>query len=353
MSAPKSLEKEAVLFPVRPALWYVQRRPLGEDGQASQGGAYFVAENPPYGAVFTYHLGDDYETLEKQRREAEEALEKEWKDTPYVGYDALEAERRQPAPEILLTIRDADGEIVRTITGPAKKGFHRVAWDLRYPSSNAIELVKTPSEPWERGGNGHMAPPGSYTVSLAKRVDGMVTELGDPAPFEVIRVLPGSLEGTPPAATATYMADVSELRRAVSAADEALKNAFGRVAKLEEALAQSTTDPGTLDSELESLRQKLHDVDFKLAGNRTIADFGHPQTPNVSRRLRVASISDGQSDYGPTATHRRAFEIARAEFAEILPELKQLIEIDLPALEAEAEAEKVPWTPGRPLPATP
>ncbi len=349
----ETLEKEAALFPVRSALWYIQRRPLGEDRQASQGGAYYVADNPPFGAVFTYHLAEEFKTLKAQRREAETDLEKEWKDTPYVGYDALEAERRQPEPEILLTVRDADGDLVRVLTGPAKKGFHRVAWDLRTPSTKAIELVKTPSEPWERGGNGHMAPPGSYTVSLSKRVDGKVTELAGPSPFEVVRVFPGSLEGTPPAETAVYMAEVSELRRAVSAADEALKNAFARVEKLQEALANSTTDPGTLDAELESLKQKLYEVDFKLAGNRSIADFGHPQTPNVARRLRVASISDGQSDYGPTATHRRSFEIAQAEFAEILPELKQLIEVDLPALEAEAEAEKVPWSPGRPLPATP
>jgi len=346
----ESLEEEAVLFPSRDALWYIQRRPLGQGGQASQGGAYYVAENPPYGAVFTYHLGEGYQTLEAQRREAEKKLEKEWKNTPYVGYDALEAERRQPAPEMLLTIRDTNGEIVRVITGPAKKGFHRVAWDLRTPTTKAIELVKSPPNPWERGGSGHMAPPGSYTVSLSKRVDGEVTELAGPVQFEVVRVFPGSLEGTPPAETAIYMAEVSELRRAVSAADEALKIAFGRVEKLQEALANSTIDPGTLDSELETLKQKLYGVDFKLTGNRSIADFGHPRTPNVSRRLRVASISDGQSDYGPTTTHRQAFEIAQIEFAEILPELRQLIEVDLPALEAEAETEKVPWSPGRPLP---
>ena len=97
----EALEREAVLFPVRTAPWYIPRSPLGGDGQAFMGGAYFVADNPPFGAVFTYHLGDGYETLEAQRREAEGKLEKEWKDTPYVGWDALEVERRQPEPEIL------------------------------------------------------------------------------------------------------------------------------------------------------------------------------------------------------------------------------------------------------------
>jgi hypothetical protein len=146
------------------------------------------------------------------------------------------------------------------------------------------------------------------------------------------------------------MAQVSELRRAVTAADEALKNGFERVNKLEEAIERSTTAPGTFDSELEAIKQRLFDVDFKLAGNRTIAEFGHPRTPNVSRRLRVAGFNDGQSDYGPTATHRRQLEIAQTEFSQILPELKQLLEVDLPELEARMEDARVPWSPGRPLP---
>ena len=91
-------------------------------------------------------------------------------------------------------------------------------------------------------------------------------------------------------------------------------------------------------------------VDEKLTGNRSLASFGHPQTPNVGRRLRVATITDGQSDYGPTATHRRAYEIAAAEFAAIVPELREILEVELPAFEAKAEAEGVPWSPGRPLP---
>ena len=347
----QALEEEAVLFPARDALWYVQRRPLGQGGQASLGGAYYVAENPPFGAVFTYHLGEGYKSLEAIRREAEGKLEKEWEDTPYVGYDALEAERRQPEAEILLTVRNASGEIVRTVSGPAKKGFHRVAWDLRTPTTKAIEQVKSEPNPWERGGSGHMAPPGSYTVTLSKRVDGVVTQLAEPVPFEVVRVFPGSLAGTPPVETAVYMAQVSELRRALTAADEALKNGFDRLAKLEEALKRSTTIPGTFDTELEALKQKLYDVDFELAGNRTIAEFGHPRTPNVSRRLMVAGFSDGQSDYGPTATHRRQLEIAETEFSGILSELRQLLEIDLPELEARMDDARVPWSPGRPLPA--
>jgi len=347
----EALEEEAILFPVRTAPWYVQRRPLGQDGQAAQGAGYYVADNPPFGAVFTYHLGEGFKSLEAQRREAEKKLEEEWKDTPYVGYDALEAERRQPEPEILLTVRDTDGAIVRTVTGPVKAGFHRVAWDLRYPTTRAVERVKGASNPWQQRGNaGYMAPPGSYTVTLSKRLDGEVTDLAGPVNFEVARVFEGTLEGTPPEAAADYMLQVAELRRSMTAAAEALELGFQRVEDLEEALARSRVNPGTLDSELETLKQRLYQVDQKLTGNRSLASFGHPRTPNLARRLRVASISDGMSDYGPTATHRRAYEIAVQEYEALLPDLRQLIEVDLPALEAKAEAEGVPWSPGRPLP---
>jgi photosystem II stability/assembly factor-like uncharacterized protein len=350
----EALEEEALLFPVRTAPWYIPRRPLGGAGQADQGAAFYVADNPPFGAVFTYHLADDLKTLEEQRREAEKTLEKDWKDTPYVGYDTLEDERRQPAPEILLTVRDSDGGIIRVVTGPAKAGFHRVAWDLRYPTTRAIEEVKGEWNPWQpRGNSGFLAPPGNYTVTLSKRVDGVVTELAGPVDFAAVRVFEGALDGTSPEATLEYFLQVAELSRSVTAADEAMELGFKRIEHLEAALARSTVDPGTFDSELENLKQRLYEVDEKLTGNRSLASFGHPQTPNVSRRLRVASITDGQSDYGPTPTHRRALEIAETEFSGILPELRETLEVELPALEAKMEAAGVPWSPGRPLPSTP
>ena len=350
----KVLEEEATLFPIRNAPWFVQKGTLGESGQSSQGGNYFVAENPPYGAIFTYHLGESLKSLEDARREGEKKLEKEWKDTPYVGFDKLEQERRQPMPTMVLTIRDASGEIVRTLTAPAKKGFHRVAWDLTYPTSSAIRGVSEGGRGGPRSdgdpNSGFMAPPGNYTVTLSKKVDGGVTNLAGPVDFEVVRIFKGALEGTSPADSATFMKEVAALQRGVSAASQAAALGFKTVGYLEKALARSTVDPGTLDTELESFKQKLYEIEEALSGNRSRRSMGESTSPTVSGRLRVASMTNGLSDYGPTTTHRRAFEIAREEFATIEPKLRQLLEVDLPALEAEFEAAGVPWTPGRALP---
>ena len=346
-----AMEQEALLFPVRKAPWYFERRPLGDDGQASLGAAYFVADNPPFGAVFTYHLADGLKSLEEERREEEKKLEKDWKDTPYVGYDALERERRQPKATILLTVRDTDGNVVRTLEGPAKAGFHRVAWDLSYPTTSAIERAASERRGGpSRGDSGFMAAPGTYSVTMSKRVDGKVTKLTGPVQFDVVRVFEGVLEGSSPTDVAAFMGQIAELQRGVTAADEAMELTFKSVEELERALARSTVDPGTLDTELEALKQKLYELDQALSGNRSIGALGHPQAPTVSRRLRVASMGGSMSDYGPTATHRRAYEIARQEFGEIEVGLRQLIDVDLPALEAKMEAAGVPWSPGRPLP---
>jgi hypothetical protein len=187
-------------------------------------------------------------------------------------------------------------------------------------------------------------------VTLSKRVDGEVTPLSEAIGFEVKRVFPGVLAGTPPNETAAYMAQVAALNRAVTAASEMVQHGFKRVDNLERGLARSQTAPGGLDSELESFKQKLYRVDEALNGNRSLGSMGEVRTPTISGRLRNAAMTDGMSDYGPTATHRRSFEIATEQFAELEPRIRQLLEVELPALEAKMETAGVPWTPGRPLP---
>jgi len=349
----QSLTSEALLFSVRRAQWYLPRRPFGQTGRASQGASFFLAENPPFGAVFTYYLSEDLQSRKEMRRKGEEELEKEGRDTPYPGYDELESERREDPPTILLTVRDADGKAVRTIGGPAKAGFHRVAWDLRYPTTQAIEEVVSP----RMGGldtgdvsSGFLAPPGSYTVTLAKRVDGRVTDLGGPTPFEVVRMRQGALLGTAPIEVATFMREVASLQRAVTAAAEAVELGYKRIENLETALARSTIDPGGLDSELAALKSRLYTLEEALEGNTSRRRMGEPRVPSISGRLRIVTMGDRLSTYGPTLTHRRSFEIATEGFRDIRDGLEALLEADLPALEAKMEAAGVPWTPGRPIP---
>ncbi|HYT94471.1 MAG TPA: hypothetical protein VEL76_37495, partial [Gemmataceae bacterium] len=68
---PETLRQEATLFPVRDALLYIPTRQYGLPGKAFLGSAFFTADNPPFGATFTYHLKETIKTQKQQRREAE------------------------------------------------------------------------------------------------------------------------------------------------------------------------------------------------------------------------------------------------------------------------------------------
>ena len=103
-------------------------------------------------------------------------------NVPFPGWDSVESERRQEEPNILLVVKDQQGNVVRRVEGPVKKGFHRVSWDLRYPASDAIELkeVKKDDEP-----KGVLASPGEYKVTLSKQIDGKNIELSVSMPFSL------------------------------------------------------------------------------------------------------------------------------------------------------------------------
>jgi hypothetical protein len=86
---------------------------------------------------------------------------------------------------------------VRRLTGPTTAGFSRVAWDLRYPQSEPTSLQTQELDPWDRLPAGPFAAPGRYTVSLAKRVRGVETPLGQPQTFAAIPSGTASLPPSP------------------------------------------------------------------------------------------------------------------------------------------------------------
>ncbi|MCP3959442.1 MAG: glycosyl hydrolase [bacterium] len=341
------LEQEARLFAVKDALWYVERRPLGHGAKATQGADFYVAPNPPFGAVFTYYLAEGYKTREAARREQEKEIAGEGGDTPYPGWDELRREAREEEPAMVLTVRDASGEVVRRLEGPAKAGFHRVAWDLRHPPTTAWN--PNPGEDF-LGDDGFLAAPGTYNVSLARRVEGVLTELGEPRTFEVVRLTETTLPGAEPAEMVAFLRRLQELLRGVTGAAAAIDETDKRLGAIKETLKRSTASDAGLDDQVRALEARLADLREALGGNQQRDDIGEPNPPSIQRRLAVAQVGNRFSTYGPTPTHVRSVEIAEKELAEVRRDLNQLITADLVALEDQLEAAGVPWTPGRGVP---
>jgi photosystem II stability/assembly factor-like uncharacterized protein len=341
------LKRDATLFPIRKTWWYIKRPVLGFSEKAAQGAAFYTAKNPPFGAVFTYYLAEELKTKKAVRQEKEKKLVKQERDVPFPGWEELEAERTQKEPMIWLTVRDSDGNVVRRIAGPTKKGFHRVAWDLRFPPVSAIDY-RSESE----AGNqvGVLAAPGDYTVTLSKQIDGIATDLAGPVPFEVERLRKGALEGSEAEDAAAFWQQIAELQRATTAASLVLKNALKKVDAMRTALSRTPAAPGDLDEQLHELRQTLLEFDEKLNGNRSKRQIGEKTNPTINRRLGFAMGGIRHSTYGPTPNIERSLEIAYSEFAGLKAALEKIIDQKFPEMEKALRQAGAPWIEGQPIP---
>ena len=346
MASEAKLGEEAALLPVRKTLLYVQSSPLGGRGHASQGERFYTAPNPPYGATFTYYLKEPYETLKDRRQEAEAEIAKKGGNVFYPGWDTLRAEMREEEPAVVLTVTDAQGAVVRRLTGPAKAGFQRVAWDLRYPDPEPPALTPRRRGDWESDGGGPLVAPGTYQVSLAKRVGGRLTPLSQPQTFVCEAFADVSIPEPDPAARVAFQKQVADLWRSLQGTTRVFDDVSNNARLLTRALHDAPGSTEALAQEARSLQGRLVDLGVVLRGDDVKAQYNEPAPPSLVERVR--QITDGAWEYTgpPTKTHRRNFEIADADHRRALATLQAIV-ADLEALGAKAEAAGAPWTPGR------
>jgi photosystem II stability/assembly factor-like uncharacterized protein len=339
----EKLEAEAALFSTRKALWYMPR------SNAAVGGASeYSADNPPFGAVFTYHLSKNYSTIKGDRKKAEKKLIKEGKDVPFPGWEELEKERLQEKPRIWLTVKDASGNVVRKIKAPAKKGMNRVAWDLRYASDRSINPNRSQPLPfWARGGA--MAAPGTYSVSLAKEVDGKVTQLAGPVNFEVVPLHKPTLKRGSSEDYAAFSKEVSGIRTKISALSNMVSESKKKMNAMTKALDNTNIEPGAMNEKLYLMKQDLHALEARLRGNASRSEVGERNPPTVNTHLRTASRGLS-STYGPTDLHKQSLEVAKKMLADIMGDIERLSTEAIPKMEKELQEAGAPYILGQPLP---
>lgn len=338
----EKLAQEGALFPTRKALWYVPRSIV-----SSQGADKYAADNPPFGAVFTYHLKESLTTLKSEREKAARATAKESKNITFPDWDDLAAERRQESPKIWLTVKDDEGQVVRKIEGATSKGIHRTAWDLTYPSRRAVSMGDSRGSSWRS--RGMMAVPGQYTVTLSRQVDGEVTVLAGPETFEVVPLGEGALEGASPAEMTAFRQQLESLQMEVSATSAIMEESQKRVQAMQTALERTSVEPGKLDAQLYQLKQSLLDLEEKMNGNPAKEEIGESNPPTIQSRLSVASRGM-RSTYGLTPTHVKSMEIAREQLKEIKSELEMIHTQAIPKMESALKAAGAPWIEGQALP---
>ena len=339
------LDKDGVLFPVKAAPMYIQTR---RSGRNSQGAGFYTAQNPSFGATFTYYIKESFQSLKQKRLKAQKAAEKKGEDFPFPSNEELRKEAEEEKPAILLTVNDADGNVVRRLSGSGSKGIHRATWDLRYPPAS----LPRPGGGGgfggrRRGASGPFVVPGDYNVTLSRQAGGETTVLAGPEKFSVYTLGSSPLQSQDRGAMLAFQRKVGKLQGAVNAAVQTASDVNRRLGQIVRALRETPGDTDSLLQTTLSIEKQLKDVQVALSGDSVLRQQNKPTASSISQRINSVVFSMFSNTSQPTQTMRESYRIAAEEFTGTLASLRTLVTVDLKNLEQQLDSIGAPWTPGR------
>jgi len=331
-----NLSQKGKLFTPRTAKWFVPRSNIGNTGAD-----YYFAKNPTYGAVFTYHLADEYQTAKEVRKEKETSLNKNNADIPFPGWDALDTERQENEAQVVLSIQDSQGNVINKISQKASQGSHRIAWNFSH--FNPYSISDSPSR--YRGG-GALAKPGTYQASLSLVQNGEVTPLDGPISFEVKAMREGVLKGISHEEYNAYLTEITQVYKSISAVRDVLSESGKMHKAMVTALAQAKILPGTLEPKLEALKLDLTRINQSISGSPSRREVGERNPAGIQSFLSNAMVGLRNS-YGPTPLHKKSLKIAKELLVQLRAEVKSISEVRIPEIEAALKAADAPYILGQ------
>jgi hypothetical protein len=236
----------------------------------------------------------------------------------------------QSAPT--LTIRDASGEVVRTLRGTNDAGVNRIYWDLEDEPNDAIMMYTAPmyAEHLQVGPEGRSAPggsrisvllpPGEYSVTLeadGRSMERSLTVLKDP-----------NTAGTE-ADIAAQVAFIREVREDLVRAGEAVHQVEALRVQLQTLVRFSEDEEllalaNELKGQLEHLQMNM--VDLRLTGEgQDGVRFGAKLLQKFGYLTRGVSVVD----FPPTDQDLEVKEILHRSLGEHLAALETLLEGDV------------------------
>jgi DNA repair ATPase RecN len=144
-----------------------------------------------------------------------------------------------------------------------------------------------------------------------------------------------------------FLKKVARLYRALYGATHTAEDVQDRLKQIREALRQIPGAEKQLGAVADSIQQQDREIVRALRGDREIAKRSEPVPSSINDRIE--SIMEGErfSLAKPTQSHIDQYNIAAAEFGDVLSRLRTLVDVDLSKLEKDMEAAGAPWTPGR------
>ena len=231
----------AHLFPIRTATTFHYWKDTSYRGQAE-----YAGENPPDGAILTYWIGS-------------------------------------AAQQATVTVRNAAGDVVRTLRVGGEPGLHRTTWDLRHeppPAGAGFGAAADPDDPRNRalprpprdiGPRGPFVSPGTYTVTLdagAAQSSQTVVVRGDPQMPHITDAMHRERE--------QFLLEVAALQRRVAQLSDGLDREDPRMSGINQVRRRlgglagdfngSGVRPGTMHPPTSTQRRVLADLAREVAG---------------------------------------------------------------------------------------
>ncbi len=261
------------VFPAASAIQYVEAE---AQGYRSTGHAMFMGDLRPYGALLHY-----------------------WMAAPGSDGDGAAA----ASSRARISIADASGQVVRTLSGTAHRGLNRVVWDLRSGPADSTADFGQPSSP------GPWVLPGRYDVRVeagGQSAEGAVQVVADPRT---------DFSMADRRARIAVQTEAAGWARSAARARQRLERTIEAV---DQVLASLPADADELRAQGAALRDELAALNRRL--------FTGPECQGICGRTTVAArvraplrkLNSAQD--APSATDRLAMAHAKAALDELLSE---------------------------------
>jgi photosystem II stability/assembly factor-like uncharacterized protein len=257
--------------------------------------------------------------------------------------------REKPEGEVQLSIVDAAGDTVRTLSGTNESGINRLMWDLNgEPSTEIVMRTKPLHAEWFDLGDDRrrssfqeqfsvMAPPGRYTVHL--QVNGETLS----QPLEVLKD-PNSSGTVEDIRVQTAM--LEEVREDMNAAAETINRIELLRRQLEDLkdVVSDRDDSEELGAAADSLIDALVAVEENLLQLRvTGTGQDYVRWPSkLVERLGYLGMSTAIGDFVPTDPSRAVHTVLQQELAEQQAALAELLRTQVEAFNRMLREREVP-----------
>ena len=316
------LAQEGALFSTRDALWYIPRSIIGNTGAD-----YYFADNPEFGATFTYHLSKSYSTMKKERIKNEKELDKKGQSIPKIDWKAINDESRDEGTKIWVSIKNLDGEVINKVNASNRKGLNRVTWNLRYPNERPINPDAMRGRSGRGGGwynMGALAAPGQYTATLYKEAKGIISMLDGPINFNVVDLQRGTLKGVSYEEYRNHTENIISTQNRLSDISNKLSESINSVKAMRLALSRSKVEISELSKQLYDIDNELNNLNILMYGNSAKSEIGERNNPSINNYIGNA-MRGLSSTYGPTGQHKQSLNIAESMLNKMSVEIEKVI----------------------------